>query len=186
VSVGPDRDSVKAGAVAALRAALIDGEGVAEALRGCWYRNPLFASTLLSESVRLRFARDCDVRLITGFIARIRSSRRAVPLGFPSREAEALIRACLGEVALLEAVDPSVLSYPELGIAILGRLFEEWRPGGAEVRSLFQQVDAALPAMHELFPGLGPGEEDWFAAGMHESPFAALVGEGPPQRVEEG
>jgi hypothetical protein len=184
--VGSDRESVKAGAVAALHAALIDGEGVAEALRGCWYRNPLFASTLLSESVRLRFARDCDVRLITGFVARIRSSQGAVPLGFPSREAEALIRACLGEVALLEEVDPSLFSYPELGIAISGRLFGEWEPNGAEVRSLFQQVDAALPAMHDFFPELGPGEEDWFAAGMHESPFAVPMGEGPPQRVEEG
>lgn len=141
---------------------------------------------LLSESVRLRFATDCDVRLITAFIARVRSSQPDTPVGFPSREAEALIRASLGEVELLQAVDPARFCYPEIGIAILCRLLEEWQPGGAEVRSLFEQVDAALAATHAMFPALAPGEHDWFAAGMHESPFAAPVGEGPVSQGEQG
>lgn len=87
------------------------------------------------------------------------------------------MRACLGEVALLEAVDPGVFNYPEIGIALQNRLFAEWRPGQGEVDSLFAQVELALPAMHAMFPHLRPGEDEWFAAGMHASPFATPAGE---------
>lgn len=184
--MAPDRDVIKADAVSALRTALVQRAGVAGALRACWYRHPLFASTLLTQSVQRRFASDCDIRLITGFVSRIRSAQRPASLGFPSREAEALIRVALGEVALLEEVHPSKFSYPEIGIAILGRLFAEWQPGAAEVEVLFQQAESVLEGTRELFPELGPGEEDWFAAGMHESPFAVLMGEAPAEMREEG
>lgn len=159
-------------AVAGLRSALLAGAGVADALRACWYGHPLFASALLGESVRLRFDRDADIRLVTRFVSRIRQSRRIDDSGSPSREAEAVVRACLGEVELLEAVDPSVFSYQELGIAICTRLFEEWQPGRAEVESLLGQVESALLAMSEVSPVLQAQEDAWFAAGMHLSPFA--------------
>ena len=180
----PEPALVKTEAVARLRAALAAGEGVTEAVRACWYCHPLFASVLMSESLRLVFGTGCDIRLVTAFVVRVREAEGGVPGGFPSREAEALIRACLGEVALLEAVHPGEVSYPELGIAILSMLFREWRPGPAEVASWFGHVESALQAMMEGAPGLGTGEEDWFAAGMHQSPFAVLPGDPMPQHEE--
>lgn len=101
------------------------GDGVADALRGCWYRSPVFAATLFTESVRLRFGKGCDVRVITRFVSRIGSAHPVGGLGFPSREAEALIRGCLGEPAMFAEVHPGQFSYPEIGIAVLARLFEE-------------------------------------------------------------
>jgi hypothetical protein len=179
-----DRDVIKAEAVSALRSALVQRAGVAAAIRACWYRNPLFASTLLTQSVQRRFASDCDIRLITGFVSRIRVAQGSASLGFPSREAEALIRVALGEVALLDEVDPSKFSYPEIGIAILGRLLAEWEPEVAEVKSLFQQAESVLQGTQKMWPELAPGEEGWFAAGMHQSPFAVLMGADPAERRE--
>lgn len=171
---GPaDRERVKAEAVADLRAALSDGTDVAAALRSCWYRHPLFASTLMGEAVRLRFEPGCDVRLVTRFVARMRAGYDGKADNFPRREAEAVIRACLGELELLDAVPPSRFSYPELGIAILGGLFQEWQPGDLEIADLFLQVDQALQAVIWGFPELESNEDDWFALGMHISPFAA-------------
>jgi hypothetical protein len=182
----PDRDVIKAEAMSALRSALVQRAGVAGALRACWYKHPLLASTLLTQSVQRRFASDCDIRLITGLVSRIRSAQRPGSPGFPGGEAEALIRVALGEVALLDAVDPGKFSYPEIGIAILGRLFAEWEPGGAEVKSLFQQTESVLEGTREVCPELGFGEEDWFAAGMHESPFAVAIDAAPAEMSEEG
>lgn len=172
MSDGADRELIKAAVLSGLRAALAEGAELADALRACWYRHPLFASTLLSESLRLRFDVGGDVRLVTGFVARIRSAQGGKAGGFPAREAEAVIRACLGEVGLLEAVPASQFSYPELGIAILDRLFQEWQPSGTEVEGLFEQIDQALEVMLMGFPELAPGEDNWFATGMHDSPFS--------------
>jgi hypothetical protein len=60
---------------------------------------------------------------------------------------------------LLDEVPPSKFSYPEIGIAILGGLFAEWQPDGAEVESLFQQAESVLAGTREMYPELGPGEE---------------------------
>lgn len=174
-------DQVQADAIRALRKALLHGDGVADSLRGCWYRSPVFASTLFTESVRQRFGKGCDVRVITRFVSRIRSAHPVGGLNFPSREAEALIRAALGEPAMFAEVHPGEFSYPEIGIAILARLFEEWQPGRAEVESLFDRVEGVALAARRQSPKLGPAEEDWFAAGMHESPFAA-----PTRSGEDG
>ena len=179
------RHAVKADAVAGLRNALVSGAGIADSVRACWYRHPLFASTLMSESLRLRYSPGCDIRLVTAFVARIRNSCGGPPGGFPSREAEAVIRACLGEVAMLDAVPPAQFSYPEIGIAILSQLLTEWRPGRDEVLGWFEQVEAAMEMMIEGFPALGRDEDDWFAAAMHQSPFAMLFGGVTPQRTEE-
>lgn len=170
MSVKPDAGQTGAEAVAGLRAALIRSDGVADALRVCWYRNPLVASTLMSESLRRRFPPGCDLRLVTAFTARIRGDRGT---GFPGREAEAVIRGCLGETRLLDAVHPGQFSYPELGIAILGRLFAEWCPGEAELREWFEHVKEATRAMREHCPSLADGEPDW----MYQSPFAAPLRE---------
>jgi len=153
-----------------LRGALLSGEGLSGSLRACWYRHPLFASTLMSESLRLYFLPVCDLRLITAFIARVQSAIRGVPGTFPSREAEAVISACLGELRLLDKVHPSRFSYPEIGIAILGQLFDEWRLDSGESRQLFVHVEQATNVRLEAFPELESGEE-WFALRMHQSPF---------------
>ena len=167
-----DRQSAKVQAVADLLAALVSGEGVAGAIRACWYRHPLFASTLMSESMRRQFPPGCDLRLVTAFVSRIRSSRPLVPGSFPSRETEAVIRACLGELNLLDEVHPARFNYPEIGIDVLGELFEEWRPDAEEIMQWFEHVQQATRAMGDAFPELESGEAGWFTAGMHQSPFA--------------
>jgi len=173
VSVAPDREHLEAQAVDALRLALASGQGVGEALRTCWFRHPAFASALMEESLRLRFGPGCDVRLITAFIARLRVFRGGPPGGFPSREAGALIRTCLGELALLDAVDPSRFSYAEIGVAVLGRLFEEWRPRPEQVDDLFASAEAVQREVVDGSPLVARAVDDWFAAGMPDSPFAA-------------
>jgi hypothetical protein len=167
------REQVKAEAAAGLRVALLSIHSVGDAVRACWYRNPSFASALMVESLRLRFGEGCDVRLITAFVARIRAAQGGPPGAFPSREAEALIRAYLGELALLDAVDPATFSYPDLGIAVLDRLFEEWQPTAAEVSDLFDRTAAVQHQMTVLLPELELAEEGWFAAGLPDSPLAA-------------
>ncbi|HEY1919862.1 MAG TPA: hypothetical protein VGH27_30185 [Streptosporangiaceae bacterium] len=167
-----DHDLVRTEAVNALRRALQDAATAGDALRWCWYRNPMFSSALFTEAVQQFFGPGCDVRVITRFVARIASSRPPTGVGFASREAEAFIRAMLGEVALLDEVHPAQFSYAELGIAVLERLFAEWRPGSAELDALFARAESVGIAAQEVDSTLRPAESDWFAAGMHESPFA--------------
>lgn len=88
-----------------MRAALTAGDGIDVELRVCYYRNPMFCGTLFSESVRQRFAGQ-DVREVSRFMARLRSNWTRAGPGFPHREAEAVIRGVLGEMALLEHVHP--------------------------------------------------------------------------------
>jgi hypothetical protein len=52
-----------------LRAALMGGSGAADAFRRCWYRHPMFATALFTESVRYRFGLHPDIRNITSFLA---------------------------------------------------------------------------------------------------------------------
>jgi hypothetical protein len=107
-------------------------------------------------------------RAVSRMVSRIRPGEP----GFPRREVEAVIRATLGETMFFDLVHPCQFSYPEIGIAVLDTLFREWQPGDAEIGSLFRQVHEVLAAVSELSPELVPVEKDWFAAGMHESPFA--------------
>jgi hypothetical protein len=166
-----DRELVKARAVDGLRAALLEGAWASDALRRCYYRNPMFAGVLFTEGLRQWFGLECDVRMITRFVSRLGQGKSSAGAAFPRREAEALIRAALGEVALLEQVDPAMLNYPEIGIAVLGELFSEWQPGRADVELLFDRAAVVLKEAHELSLELAPGEDAWFAAQMHESPF---------------
>lgn len=179
--VSADQEEVKAAAVVGLRTALTSAAGVPEALRAGWYRNPSFSSALFAEAVRRFFGPAPDIRAITGLVSRIRPGEP----GFPRREAEAVIRAALGETMFFDVVHPGQFSYPEIGIAVLDRLFLEWRPGGAEIDSMFRRVHEVQAAVHELSPKLGSAEDDWFAAGMHESPFAGPMPAGPGPRPEE-
>lgn len=169
-----ERDAIKADALSVLRTALVAGDGIGEALRWCWYRNPAFSATLFTETVRTRFRRDCDVKDLTSFIARHRPQGSSC---FPVREAEALMRAALGEVMFFDEVHPGRFSYPEIGIALLGALFGECRPGRAEIDDLIGQVKGTMQTAQEFTPGLRLAEEDWFAAEMHESPFTCWVDE---------
>jgi hypothetical protein len=177
VSIDPERELIKEEAVTELRAALVRCEGVDAAVRACFYRHPLFASILMSESLRLLFGGSSDIRRVTAFVARIRKARAGDPGAFPSRETEALVRACLGEVTLLDAVQPSEFSYPEIGIAIVSRLFDEWQPSLLQIQDILRQTETALGMALEFIPELAPGEDDWFAAGMPTSPFAVYLGE---------
>ena len=167
-----ERETIKADALVVLRTALVTGEDTSKAVRWCWYRNPVFSVALFIETVRTRFPPDVDVRELTRFIVRHWAVGSPAAAGFPAREAEAVMRGALGEAAFFDEVHPGSFSYPEIGIALLGALFGEWRPGPAEIDDLFGRAESVLQAGQELAPGLGPGEEEWFAAGMHESPFA--------------
>jgi hypothetical protein len=159
-------------AVAGLRAALIGGAGVGEALRLCCYRHPSFMSTLLTESVRERFGPNCDIRDITRFVARVAAGRDPAQLGFPRREAEAVIRAVLGELNFLDEVDPAQFSYIEIGIAVMTQLFAEWRPDPVEMASLFARAEAVLAEARAMSPVMDEVERDWQASDMPNSPFA--------------
>jgi hypothetical protein len=181
-AVEPNSDVIKAEAVSGLRAALLEGAGVPDAVRQCYYRHPIFAATLFTQAVRQWFGLGCDVRDITQFISR--TSREGVsPYGsLPRREAEALVRAALGEVALLEDVDPKVFNYPEIGIAVLGQLFSEWRPGSRDVEALFERAASVSAEACAISPQLVPAEANWFAERMHYSPFAFSVTGGAEYR----
>jgi hypothetical protein len=159
-------------AIAGLRAALIDGAGVGDALRLCCYRYPSFISTLLTESVRERFGPNCDIRDITRFVARVAAGRDPGQLGFPRREAEAVMRALLGELKFLDEVDPAQFSYPEIRIAVLTQLFAEWRPDPVEVVALFTRTEAVLAEARAMSPVMDEVDRDWQAGDMPDSPFA--------------
>jgi hypothetical protein len=53
---------------------------------------------------------------------------------------------------MLAAVDAGQFNVPELGIAIISRLFEEWRPGPADVEVLFGQAEVMRQEMAGLMP----------------------------------
>jgi hypothetical protein len=170
-----DREAVEAEGVAALRAALMAGSRVAEAFRWCWYRHPMFAAVLFTESARRRFGCPPDIRAITAFLAGIRATRdKASGPGFPSREAEALIRAVLGEMFLLESVPPSDFSYPEMGIAVLVGLYREGSFSRAGWDELLRETQMVVADGRRRAPELAMAEDDWYAVGLHDSPFAIL------------
>lgn len=175
-----DEEEVKSAAIDGLREALAAGAGVPEALRACWYRNPSFSAVLFAEAVRHFFGAAADIRAVTRMVSRIRPGEP----GFPRREVEAVIRAVLGETMFFDFVHPGQFSYPEIGIAVLDTLFREWQPGDAEIGSLFRRVQEVQAAVSGLSPELVPAEKEWFAAGMHESPFAFPLD--AARRDEEG
>lgn len=179
--VSADREEVKAAAITGLRTALISGAGAPGAVRASWYRNPEFSSVLFTEALKRFFGESPDIRAITGFVSRIRPGE----VGFPRREAEAVVRASLGETMFFDCVHPGQFSYMEIGIAVLDRLFLEWRPSGAEIDSMFGRVREVQAAVDERSPELAPAVDDWFAAGMHESPFAFPLDAGQVQRPDE-
>lgn len=167
------RTAVKARAVRELRAALTGQGRIDAALRACCYRSPIFFAGLFHESMTERFGEACDIRQITAFVARIRDARGPEAAGFPSREAEALIRAMLGDALMSEQLDPHAVSYPEIAIAVMIRLLAEWQPSTGEVTALMARSEAFATERGRQ-PLLAEQEDLWFAAGMPDSPFAAL------------
>jgi hypothetical protein len=134
--------AVRARAVLDLRAALTGQGRVDAALRACCYRNPIFFAGLFHESMAERFGAACDIREITASVARIRAARGPEAAGFPSREAEAFIRAMLGDALMSEQLDPYAVSYPEIAIAVMTRLVGEWQPSTSEVTALMARSEA--------------------------------------------
>lgn len=177
------RKEVKARAVRELRAALMNGGPVAAALRACCYRHPIFFTMLFRESLADRFRIDRDVREITAFVARVREARGSAAAGFPSREAEGIIRAILGDALMEGQVDPYAFSYPEIGIALMTRLFAEWQPSADQVDALISRSEA-LTAEKARLALLAEREDLWFAAGMPDSPFATLDEPVEPPKTE--
>jgi hypothetical protein len=144
----------------------------------------MFFVGLFHESMVERFGKDCDIREITAFVARIRDARGAEAAGFPSREAEAYIRAMLGDGLMSEQLDPYAVSYPEIAIAVMTRLLDEWQPSASEVTALMARSEA-FAAERGRQPLLAEQENLWFAAGMPDSPFATLnesAGDGEAER----
>lgn len=167
------REAVKARAVRELRAALMGSGQVHAALRACCYRNPIFFAALFHEAMVERFGEDGDIREITAFVARVRGERGSAAAGFPSREAEAIIRVTLGDSLLNDQLDPNAVSYPEIGIAVISRLIDDWQASGDKVAALMARSEA-LSAEKERQSLPAECENLWFAAGMPDSPFAKL------------
>lgn len=125
-----------------LLAALTGTGQVHAALRACCYRNPMFFAGLFHESMAERFGEACGICRIAAFVARIHDARGPRGCRVPSREAEALIRAMLGDGLVSEQVDPYTVSYPEIAIAVMTRLLAEWQPNVGEVTALMARSEA--------------------------------------------
>lgn len=167
-----DVEALKSGAVSGLHQALIAGQGVPEAVRRCCYEHPAFFSALFTEAVRRWFRADGDLREITAFVTWVAAAQDAGDLWFPRREAEAVIRAVLGEVAYFDYVHPGQFSYAEIAVAVLSGLFAEHRPNAEEAGRLLVNAEQAVAVGLEAVPGAAAVEEEWFREGMHLSPFA--------------
>jgi hypothetical protein len=140
----------------------------------------MFASALFTESVRYRFGLRPDIREITSFLAGIRMTRTGGQVsGFPMREAEALIRAVLGEMLMLETVDADVFSLPEIAISVMDGLFLEGLLSPVEWESLLWRAEQVLEEGLKVAPQLAVAEDDWFAAGMANSPFVSINDKAP-------
>ena len=50
----------------------------------------------------------------------------------------------------------------------------EWRPSPAQVAVLFARAEGVRQEMAESFPQWAQAEEEWYRAGMPDSPFATL------------
>ena len=107
------------------------------------------------------------------YFVRCRGIARLSPMLVVPRN-HGMIRAALGEVFMLESVHPDNVSYPEIGISVLAGLFEEGRLSLAEWESLLKRAQLVLEEGFEFSPELAFAEDDWFATGMHDSPFAIL------------
>lgn len=79
----------------------------------------------------------------------------------------------IGDSLMSDQFDPRAVSYPEIAIALMIRLFAEWQPGAAEVTTLITRSEA-FAAEKGWLPGLVEQENLWFSAGLPDSPFATL------------
>jgi tetratricopeptide (TPR) repeat protein len=92
--------------VQALRAQILGRTSLAPAIDAAFSADPGSCCALATESVRHRFAGDCDIREVTAFVAgAVALSKHDGRPGFTAREAEAVIRIALGESELLNALD---------------------------------------------------------------------------------
>src|SRR5258708_11963463 len=119
--------------------------------------------------MRNRFGPQPDIRNITSFLAGIRTTKNeGSAAGFPYREAEAMIRAVLGEVFLLDSVHPGKYSYPEIGITVVTGFLEEGRLSLNEWESLLKRAQLLVENGFELAPELAFAEDDWFGCLLAE------------------
>ena len=167
-----DVDAVKAEAVSRLRAALLSGEAVSDAVRWACYRNPVFTVTLFAAAVDRRFGPRPDADEISAFVRRAGwAAGGDASAGFPAHEAELLIRMSLGELGLVSDIDAG-LNHTEIVVTVLDRLFAEWSIGPYEVQELFAQAMTAADFAEDVDPDVAQADRSWFAAGMHASSFA--------------
>ena len=99
-----DLDLVDTGAVAGLRATLLAGAGIEQALWRLESCYPSFWLALFTGVLQRWFGPGCDVRKVTAFTARVARRQAEAGVLFDARQAEALIRVALGEVALVSAL----------------------------------------------------------------------------------
>jgi cytochrome c-type biogenesis protein CcmH/NrfG len=156
----------------ALRNAVLARTAVGSAVRCCFYQNPVFTIGLFVEMTRRRFGTGYDAGSVARFVAGVHEhSTQSFPEGFPRREAEALVRAVLGEVAFL-ASRPQ-LDEGEVCITLLDAMLAGWQPGEAELDSMFDAVRALTAEGRGAFAGLRSAEDWWFAHGVPGLPFAS-------------
>jgi tetratricopeptide (TPR) repeat protein len=171
-AVVDDVESVKAEAVSRLQAALVSGDGVRDAVRWAFYRNPAFMLALFPAALGRRFGSGPDAVEVTAFVSRAAPADNGEAAAvFPASEAELLIRMSLGELGLIGEIDKD-LNHVEIAIAVLDRLFAEWPPGPVEVQELFGEAQAAADFAGDADPDVAQAVSSWFAGGMHASPFA--------------
>jgi hypothetical protein len=91
----------------------------------------------------------------------------------------------LGERYFLESINRGNFSYPEIGIVVLEEIFRERSFGPDEWESLLNLADLALDEASRCTPEMALVEDDWFASGMHDSPFAILDDDLPADRQRE-
>lgn len=171
---GPGRDEAEndgephgapADPAAALRMALISGTNLAATIRQSSYHDLLFAVHVFTESVRRRFGPDCDIRDVTRFTARIKAAQPGA--GYRPRDAELMIRAALGEYALVRDIDMERIGVLDIVIAVLEGLLAERPLTPAELDAYVAQAQALISGasarqhevveyLSELSPQLSP------------------------------
>jgi tetratricopeptide (TPR) repeat protein len=141
---------------AVLRAHLLSQAGLIPAIDAVFAEDPGFCSALLTETVRQRFAEDCDIRDVTAFVARAAArAQRDGPAAFRSREAEAVIRIALGESELMDELDITGFDLAAVVTGALAEAFAEWQPLAIDLDDLLARAGAVAAWIAQVAPPLG-------------------------------
>lgn len=141
--------------IQALRAQILGPASLVSALEATFSADPGFCCAMVQESVRQRFGAGCDIRDVTGFVARAAAlAKQDGPAGFPRREAEAVIRMSLGEPELLNALDLPGLDMGVVVVGVLAGLFAEWELSESELDVLLVRATELAALIAKMMPGV--------------------------------